>query len=55
MLKAGAHGFINAVPPFPEALAIDLERGDDVAGSESRVANVEARTKITRAMATQTF
>lgn len=57
MLKAGAHGIINAVQPFPEVLAREynnneIERGDDVAADESGVANIEARTEITRAMAT---
>jgi len=61
MLKAGAHGLIDAVQPFPEALAREcnnnneVKPGDDVAADESGVANVEARTEITRAMATQMF
>jgi len=60
MLKAGAHGLIDAVQPFPEALAREcnnneVKPGDDVAADESRVANVEGRTEITRAMATQMF
>lgn len=55
MVEAGTQGFINAVQPFPDALAREVERGDDVAASESGIAKVEARTEITRAMATQTF
>ncbi len=55
MLNAGAHGFIDAVQLFLEAPATDVERGEDVAANECGIAKVEARTEITRAMASQTF
>jgi len=60
MLEAVAHGIVNAVPPFPEALGRErnnneVEPGDEVAADECGVANIEVRTESTRAIVSKMF